>query len=302
MNNLPLGLRFIEGRNLYMRPVPLEELWHSRSVSGHLDFNTYKEEYSLFQVWPRYCLGLTVNGIFYAMSENEVNQISAAYDRINRFLTFYNFPIYEEDDKACVLVAEHFSLRDPVRTMVVEVRGLANIKETEDDRERYYVPELQVYEFVGLSVNGLLYCHPDDVEFDSETQELIVKNLELEREDKIHVVYNVKEKDRRRKLLDVRKSYRLFPILEYLIEKDMFLYIDGEKAGEMTLVKVTEGDSRQGEVFVTENGEPVWRVSHTELYQDTEDEHIYLKKEGEKLKQVEYFDKGQAPREKYRWL
>jgi len=47
-----------------------------------------------------------------------------------------------------------------------------------------------VKEFLGVNINGALYCHPDFIEYNRDTSQLTIKQLKLLPSDKICLIYN----------------------------------------------------------------------------------------------------------------
>ena len=466
MKNMPFEFRYLEGKNFFMKAVPLDSVWHTRRWSGSLTHQDYKESYSLFKLRPQNFLGAVINGIFYAARPNEINQVRADYDRRLRRVYIHNYQV-KGVDKACALVGLQPSFWDQVNTMIVEIRGIKNAKvgldelsniydenrlvlfsenneelnsfradtyedpytgefmyvvmseegefagqvmlvephqdllkvffedgdykgtpilppgtdtgqkkfavyneagqkhgllnvgpvtdkdsedylytySSEQDQykgktpfyglefdpkdtgiffeddlykllqphdegtyEYYHIPELDMDELVGLSINGVLYCHPDHVRYVPEAGALVVKALEIKETDIIHIIFNIRRRTRKRRLLDVARyeeknfaKRQRFPVLEYLQTDVLSLYVDGQRARDMSVVRVVESDTGE-QIYVCKAGQPTWGLYETESPQaERIKQDLYLQKDGQDARKVKTHEEGEAPDKGFRW-
>lgn len=305
IDNLPFEMRFLEGRNLYIKPVPLDTVWEDRDKHGSLNYRSYREEFNLFRENPKNYLGLVVNGIFYAAETNSINSIKADYDRISRTLSVHNFPILKEDDKACALIGKPCSPREKINTVVAEIKNfnsaLASVSEM---RKLYGDGSLVLF---GDQDTVLAFVISDEFE-DPEGQGYVYvtdpEQQDYERQVPIQDpsmaadCISIFDEDG-----EMYASIQMQPqegMEEQLGTSEFGLYVDSDLERELRATRVV-GDKSDMEVGlyvceVDEDGaEPTWYfIDIEELYNPGDRESIFVEKDGEKVMQLGTFAEGEA--------
>jgi len=169
------------------------EVLHNKVINGDYAVNPdeYTEEYSLLGIGIYNFLGLNVNGMTY-LQDTIVN-----YDKNTGKLKITGF-IIESTDVVSVLFNKLSSIGNSLTTVSIPVLMDGDSVTTEGDfendpdnyKEYYDLTGMNVYKFIGISLNIGFYCHPDSVSYNPTNKMLTVTGLKLEASDNICLMFN----------------------------------------------------------------------------------------------------------------
>ena len=184
----------LENINVSVSVLPLETVFATKTTVGNYALNpeTYAETYDLSGKGVYLFVGLVANGAFYG-EPNVVYNKKTATCTVNKMQL-------DESDGVCFLFNKVFEKDFLVNAKSIQMGAPESLKTAFGDYqadpanyyEEYSMMGTSAYEFIGVSVNGMFYCHNSLVSFDKTTNKLTIKSLPLMNSDNIVLFYNAR--------------------------------------------------------------------------------------------------------------